>query len=139
MGEVIRANFGGDRKKAVEEVSLTEGEQPTTIRRETILDSFEDTRYVIENLDRITRAKDKIDEITDFIFDRLQGYVRDDTSIALRREGLRSASIEQLVNYMVDSTETDWKKHPSFYGAVILEYRDRVDAVLSLMGSDENT
>ncbi len=137
MGEVIKANFGGDRKEKPEE-PVGQPEQPiAAFSKETVLENFEDTRYVIENFDRIGIAGGRIAEITDFIFDKLIGYTRDDESIKLRREGLREASMESLVGYLVDSNESDWKVHPSFYGAVILEYDERAQQVISFIGSDD--
>ncbi len=139
MGEVIKANFGGGKKEQPEKSDNPHEEVVVRSRKKAILENFEDMTYAIENLDRINMAKARIDEITDYIFDTLKGYTRDDESIELRREGLRAASMESLVGHLVDSTQQDWKMHPSFYGAVILEYRDKVDQALSLLGSDDES
>ena len=139
MGEVIRANFGGSKKDQPEKPNIPPEAAAVPASKKAILENFEDITYAIENLDRINIAKDRIDEITDYIFDTLKGYVRDDESIKLRREGLRTASMESLVGHLVDSTESDWKVHPSFYGAVMLEYRDKVDSALNLLGKDDES
>ena len=139
MGEVIKANFGGGKKDQPEKSNKSPEEAVVTAGKKKILENFEDVTYAIENLDRINLAKDRIDEITDYIFDTLKGYIHDDESIKLRRAGLKAASMESLVGHLVDSTEQDWKMHPSFYGAVILEYRDKVDGALSLLRDDDES
>ena len=138
MGEVIKANFGG-KKVAPENITLKEhSDHLPDIKRSEHPEkiSFENALFALQNLDKIDEVRERIDEITECILDRLQGYVKNDQTIQLRREGLYGANLEEIVRLLLTSSELDWKIHPSFYGALILEYQLHAEAALRILPED---
>lgn len=99
---------------------------------------FKDANYAIKNLDVIRRANERADEIASFIMS-LRGYAQDPNDVVMRREGLLLTPLEKMIEYLTESGEADWRVHPAFYTAVIVEYADRTncirDTIMELPGA----
>ena len=89
---------------------------------------FKDANYAIKNLDVIRSANDRADEIANFVMS-LKNYVQDPHDVAARREGLMLTPLENVIEYLTGSAEADWKVHPSFYTAAIVEYMERTNCI----------
>ncbi len=91
----------------------------------------EDYRYVEANPERIKQTNMVGDEMTNYLFD-VVGLVKSDNSLELRRAALKSHSIQQLTDYIVDSARMQWRAQPHMYGAAYVEWFDRLRAVAAL-------
>ena len=98
-----------------------------------------DLEYFLGDMNRLKNASDRMEEITEFIFDRLKGFVKNDANIDLRRQGLANTKMEDLAEHILNSKESDWKTQPSFYGAAILEYQSRIDRMREVSGANNES
>ncbi len=140
VDNIIRPQFG---KKKLDEAEAAPPEKvkpeiawtmqpddiPTTHEGRVAL--LNDLKYLVANSPRITATRDKLDHITDYIFS-LANFNKSDTNIELRRSGLKSASLENLCHVVLESDQSQWQTKPNYFGAVVLEYRDRVDRLIKL-------
>ncbi len=109
MAEIFRPTFG----KKGEDVQ----EVPSEQLAEPILS---DAEYTEQHGDLIARVVQIESDYADFLESLEQGAV-DTANVELRRQGLKSMSLQQLCNIWLTSRETDWKMKPSFYAAMVIE------------------
>lgn len=96
-----------------------------------------DLVYMLANGDLVHAMRDKLEEAGETIFN-LTGYSPDQESIRLRRQGLRSYSLEEICREVENTNQLQWRKQPSYLGALTLEHHYRVQTALSLMNEAEN-
>lgn len=95
-----------------------------------------DLVYMLVNQAFVHAMRNKLVKAGDTIFN-LTGYEPDQESIRLRRQGLRSYSLEDICNEVEKTHQLQWRKQPSYLGALTLEHHYRVQAALSLMNEEE--
>jgi hypothetical protein len=95
-----------------------------------------DVLFAITHSERAIAACQHIDVITDYIF-AMPGFTPNQANISLRRQGLAFHTLQQLCGFILDSNEFQWRKDPSFYGAVILELDLRTKAVKPVLRQEE--
>lgn len=104
---------------------------------EALLRAQKDLVYMLANHDFVHQMRNKLQEAGDTIFN-LIGYTPDQESIRLRRQGLRSYSLEDICKEVEKTHQLQWRKQPSYLGALTLEHHYRVQTALSLMNEEEN-
>lgn len=97
-----------------------------------------DLVFMLQEVDRIQKVRDKLHTIGDFIHS-LKDYVPNKENIKLRRQGMASLSVKDICEQAESSVELQWSAHPAYFGALTLEYHYRVKAALSLMSDDKDT
>jgi hypothetical protein len=94
----------------------------------------EDLLYMLVSREFVTQMRDKLTETGDTIFS-LKGFVLDQESIRLRRQGLKSFSLKEICEEADRTHQLQWRSQPSYLGALTLEHHYRVQAALSTMNS----
>ncbi len=102
------------------------------ITGEALEQAQKDLLYIYVNGAFVERMRNKIQEAGDTIFG-LKDFVPDQASIRLRRQGLKSFSLEQICQEIERTHELQWRSQPSYLGALTLEHHYRVQTALSLM------
>lgn len=105
---------------------------------EELLRAQKDLVYILANHDFVHAMRNKLGEAGDTIFS-LRGYSPDKESIRLRRQGLKSYSLEEICREVEKTHQLQWRKQPSYLGALTLEHHYRVQVALSLMNEEENS
>ncbi len=144
---VVRPDFGKRNTTAVPVASAAPPEPP----REEISDHFrhigpltgealvraqKDLLYMIANASFVHQMKNKLTEAGNTIF-ALRSFAPDQESIRLRRQGLKSYSLDDICKVANNTHQLQWRTQPSFLGALTLEHHCRVQAALSVMPVDE--
>jgi hypothetical protein len=106
------------------------------LKGETLKRAQNDLIYMLANQDFVTRMRDKLEQAGDTIFS-LANFTPDQESIRLRREGLKFYSLEQICNETEKTNELQWRRQPSYLGALALEHHTRVQVALSLMNTED--
>jgi hypothetical protein len=110
MAEIIRPQFG--KKPGAEEPA-----QKTSV---TESESLSDSDFVKQHRDLVVKAVQIETDFTDFIEKIGPGSINAQ-NVDIRREGLQQKSLQDLCTIWLTSRETDWKRNPSFYAAVVIE------------------
>lgn len=95
-----------------------------------------DLVYMLANQEFANAMRNKIEAAGDTIF-RLKDFAPDQESIRLRREGLQSHTLEDICQEIDKTNELQWRRQPSFIGALTLEHEYRVQRALSLMNNED--
>ncbi len=91
-----------------------------------------DMQYLLANMLRVNQTRDRIVEIDEYI-QSLAGFSKSDGNVQIRREGLASASLENLCHIVLSSSRVHWQSKPNYYGAVLLEYNARIKKIMALV------
>lgn len=92
----------------------------------------QDLLYLLINQEFARAMRDKLQLAGDTIFS-LGGFVVDKESIELRREGLRSLSLEDILAAIAVTDELQWSAQPSYIGALTLEHHARLQLAKAVM------
>ena len=131
MGNVVKGNFGRKSEGNVGQ-EITDRVQPdfqSKIFREDFL-------YFLANIDRLTQAFRRGEEITDYVFS-LSDFVTHDECLHLRKAALADMSLEDLCAHLLDSSNFQWSKQPHFYGAVLLVLNERCEPIRTFISEGE--
>lgn len=135
---VVRPVFGAKPQRAEstpQTVSEDEGrgyESVGPLTGDALVQAQRDLVYLLQNMDYANRMRDRLEELGDIVFG-LANFTPDTRSIDLRRQGLRTQSLEEICNMAENVTELQAKMQPSYLGALTLEHAARLNAALSLM------
>lgn len=116
MAEIFRPTFGKQGKDP-QEVPVEELKEP----------ALSDAEFTEQHADLIARVVQIESDFAD-VLESLEGVI-DNANVELRREGLKSMSLQQLCNIWLTSRENDWKMRPAFYAAVLFERYSRSEAL----------
>lgn len=95
-----------------------------------------DFLYMVSNSGFVGEMRDKLEKASDTIFN-LGGFIADQESIRLRRQGLKAYSLEEICREVDKTHELQWRRQPSYLGALTLEHHSRVQVALSLMNKKD--
>lgn len=104
---------------------------------EALVRAQKDLMYMLANGDFVHQMRNKLTEAGGTIF-ALRDFAPDQESIRLRRQGLKSYSLEDICKEVDKTHQLQWRKQPSYLGALTLEHHYRVQAALSIMPSEES-
>ena len=140
---VVRPVFGkkkaeeGQRslsQTAAEEVS-DDYKQIEPLTGEVLLRAQKDLLYMLANDAFVHEMRNKLEQAGDTIF-ALKGFTPDPASIRLRRQGLKSLSFQEICELVQNTHQLQWRKQPSYLGALTLEHHCRLQLALSLMNEE---
>ncbi len=117
MAEIFRPTFGKKGEDA-QDVPSEQSEEPI----------LTDAEFTEQHGDLIAKVVQIESDYADFLESLEQGAISTE-NVEVRREGLKSMSLQQLCNIWLTSRETDWKLKPSFYAAVMFERYARSEAL----------
>lgn len=153
---VVRPTFGRKKPEVAETTAPAEdGEngQPTQEPASDISDDYEhvgslegealvraqkDLIYMLANNEFVHAMRNKLEEAGDTIFNLID-YAPDPKSIRLRRQGLKSYSLQDICKEVEKTHQLQWRSQPSYLGALTLEHHYRVQLALSLMNEENSS
>ncbi len=145
---VVRPAFGKKRPEVRAVTSASPSEPPKDevsddykhmepLTGEALIRARKDLLYMLAHGDFVHQMRNKLDQAGDTIF-ALRGFAPDQESIRLRRQGLKSYSLEEICKKIEKTHQLQWRKQPSYLGALTLEHHYRVQAALSMMPESES-
>jgi len=121
---VIRPVFGAKPvaaasiQLAVVPDSVNEGSQGRykdigPLTGDALVQAQRDLVYVLTHMDFANCMRDRLEKLGDLVFD-LAGYTPDTRSIELRRQGLRTMTLEEICNLAANVNEVQVRMQPSY-------------------------
>lgn len=96
----------------------------------------QDLVYMLTHAEFVMSMGAKLTKAGDEIFS-LRDFTPDQKNIRLRREGLKTFSLEDICKEVEKTQPLQWRSQPSYLGALTLEHHCRVQAALSVMPREE--
>ncbi|MBU2159125.1 hypothetical protein KJ848_03000, partial [Patescibacteria group bacterium] len=142
---VIRPTFGAKTNQTSKQQSEpTQYDEPSDDYRHigklegpALLRAQHDLLYLLKSKEHVSWTRDKLEQLGDIIFN-LKDFSPSKQSIELRRQGLRSSSLEEICNLAEGLDETQSRSQPSYLGALTLEHHARVQVALSLLNGTDS-
>lgn len=100
---------------------------PADIRQSVMADM----RYFMFNQELVLSTLPQSQDITDFIVS-LRGFANSEKSFRAAKEAIADFTLQNLVDGILDSKESDWKTKPSHFLALVSENHARLDRLRSL-------
>ncbi|MES2931198.1 MAG: hypothetical protein V4682_00685 [Patescibacteria group bacterium] len=142
---VIRGVFGGKANPPSEQqVEPNQYDEPSDDYKHigpleglALLRAQQDLLYMLKNKEHVNKIRDRLEQLGDTVFS-LRDFSPSEQSIELRRQGLRSDSLEQICALAEALSELQCRSQPSYLGALTLEHHARVQISLSLLNGTDS-